>query len=77
MVHRPGFLDPADFFRIRDKISAIAPEIDVFIVANTISSFAARRKAAANPTLLFSPTRLRRFRPLRGRILLWPYHTQA
>ena len=77
MVHRPGFLDPADFFRIRDKISTIAPEIDVFIVANTISIFRRKKEGGGKSDLAVLTDSTKEVPATARQDLLWPYHTQA
>jgi hypothetical protein len=67
LVHEPFVQDRADLEKIARKVSAIAPDIEVFVASNDIPSSSTRKSAARRPTLVYSPTELRSFRPLRGR----------
>jgi glutathione synthase/RimK-type ligase-like ATP-grasp enzyme len=68
LVHEPGVLDWTDLDSIAREVHALAPDIEVFIVSNDLSSSTTRRWAARGPTLVFSPTALREFRPARGKV---------
>lgn len=68
MVYCQGYLDPRDFEAIREKIEARVPDVQVFIVQDSHLAIPVRKKAAMLPTFIFSPCRLKRFRPERGRI---------
>jgi hypothetical protein len=68
MVRQPGWQSAEDFEKIAAHVRDIEPRIAVFVVRrNAIHSYV-RRKAAARPSLIFSPGRLTTFRPLRGRL---------
>lgn len=68
LVHSEGWQDRADLEAIKGFVEAMAPDIEVFIASNDAPSSFTRKKAAARPALIFSPVRLMRFRPDRGRI---------
>ena len=68
LVHTPGWQGVGDFEAIKAQVEAMAPDIAVFIVSNAAREPMARKKAAARPSLIFSPLRLMSFRPDRGRI---------
>ncbi len=68
LVHTPGYQDVADFQAIARTVQELAPDIEVFIASNNISSSATRRIASRLPTLVFSPGNLLTFRPMRGKI---------
>jgi hypothetical protein len=68
LVHEPDVQDWADLEAIARAASALAPDIEVFIASNDIPSSATRKRAARRPTLVYSPTVLRSFRPLRGKV---------
>ena len=68
LVHTMGWQDVADFNTIKAHVEEMAPDIAVFIASNLIASSFTRRKAAARPTLVFSPLRLLKFKPDRGKI---------
>jgi len=68
LVYRKNCVDPADFEEIAEHIRARAPDIQVFIVEDASMALPTAVKAAANPTLVFSPLVLKNFIPLRGRI---------
>jgi hypothetical protein len=68
LVHEPYVQDWSDLEAIAAEIRKLAPDIEVFIASNDIPSSTTRKKAAARPALIFSPTELRSFRPLRGKI---------
>jgi hypothetical protein len=68
LVHQPGCQDIADFHAIADRVSAMAPDIEPFVVVNGTNNPVSRRKAARKPTFVFSPGRIERFHPERGRV---------
>jgi hypothetical protein len=68
LVHSQGWQDVADFEAIRAYVEDSAPDIEVFIVSNVARSSLTRKKAAARPTLVFSPLSLLDFRPMRGKV---------
>jgi hypothetical protein len=68
LVHEPYVQDWSDLEAIAAEVRGLAPDIEVFIASNDIPSSTTRRKAAARPALIFSPTELRSFRPQRGKI---------
>lgn len=68
LVHTPGWQDVGDFEAIKAHVETMAPDIAVFIVNNGSRAPITRKKAAARPSLVFSPLRLLSFRPARGRI---------
>jgi hypothetical protein len=61
-------LDWADLDAVAREVHALAPDIEVFIVSNDVRSPTTRKWAADRPTLVYSPTVLRQFRPLRGKV---------
>jgi hypothetical protein len=68
LVHSEGWQDVADFLKIKAIVEETAPDIETFVASNDIRSSLIRKKAAARPTLVFSPIRLLEFRPDRGKI---------
>jgi hypothetical protein len=68
LVHEPYVQDWSDLEAIAAEVRGLAPDIEVFIASNDIPSSSTRRKAAGRPALIFSPTELRSFQPLRGKI---------
>jgi hypothetical protein len=68
LVHQRVAQDIGDFIRIAEAVRTLAPDIDVFIAENDHPSSLVRKKAAARPSLVFSPGPLGLFRPSRGRI---------
>jgi hypothetical protein len=68
LVHEPDIQDFGDLEAIASEVRALAPDIEVFIASNEIPSSLTRKHAARRPALIYSPTELRRFRPLRGKI---------
>ena len=68
LVHEPFIQDRADLEKIARVVHAIAPDIEVFVASNDIRSSTTRKQASRRPTLIYSPTELRDFQPLRGRI---------
>jgi hypothetical protein len=67
LVHEPYVQDCADLEAIAREVSTLAPDIEVFIASNNIRSSTTRKWAARRPTLVYSPTELRGFQPLRGK----------
>ncbi|HET7850749.1 MAG TPA: hypothetical protein VFL51_16985 [Pseudolabrys sp.] len=79
LVHEPFVQDRADLEAIAHEIHAAAPDIEVFVASNDTRSSTSRRQASRRPTLVYSPTELRSFQPLRGKIYagaLIPKHVQ-
>ena len=68
LVHTPGYQDVADFQAIAGKVQELAPDIEVYIASNNISSSVTRRLAGRRPALVFSPGKLLSFRPARGKV---------
>ena len=68
LVHEPGVLDWSDLDAIAREVHALAPDIEVFIVSNDVRSPTTRKWAASRPALVYSPTVLRQFQPLRGKV---------
>jgi hypothetical protein len=68
LVHTPHLQARSDFETIKAKIATRAPDIEVFIVNNRTPNSVSRRQAARRPSLVFSPVKLGRFAPLRGKI---------
>ena len=68
LVHEPYVQDRADLEAIAREVATFAPDIEVFIASNDIRSSTTRKLAARRPTLVYSPTELRSFQPLRGKI---------
>jgi hypothetical protein len=68
IVHTPTRQERSDFDAIAEMIADRAPDIEVFIVENGSRQSLTRKRAAARPTLVFSPMRLREFFPLRGKV---------
>jgi hypothetical protein len=68
LVHSREWQDLADFEAIKRYIEDQATDIEVFIASNDIPSSATRKIAASRPTLIFSPVRLLKFRPKRGKV---------
>ncbi len=68
IVHTPRMQARSDFEAVATTMAERAPDIAVFIVENGTRASVTRKKAAGRPTLVFSPTAIRDFVPLRGRI---------
>lgn len=68
LVRQNGFQSQADFRAITQRVRNLAPDIEPFIVNNSIGNAVTRRKAAGRPSLIVSFQALHRFRPARGRI---------
>ena len=68
LVHTPGYQAVEDFQSIGRAVQELAPDIEVFIASNSISSSVTRRQAGRRPSLIFSPGRLLTFRPMRGKV---------
>lgn len=68
LVHTEGWQDGNDFYRLAKEVEQRAPDIKTFVVSNTSASHVSRKAAAKEPTLVFSPIRLGRFRPDRGKV---------
>ena len=68
LVHTPGYQAVEDFQSIGRAVQELAPDIEVFIASNSISSSVTRRQAGRRPSLIFSPGKLLSFRPMRGKV---------
>ena len=68
LVHEPYVQDRGDLEAIAREVGSLAPDIEVFIASNDIRSSTTRKLAGRRPTLVYSPTELRSFQPLRGKI---------
>jgi hypothetical protein len=68
LVHEPFVQDRADLEAIARVIHAIASDIEVFVVSNDTPSSTSRKQSSRRPTLVYSPTELRGFQPLRGKV---------
>jgi len=68
LVHFPDLLDPADFHQIADFVRAKAPDIEPFVIADSMEVAEVERRAISKPFLLFAPVSLKRFRPSHGKI---------
>ena len=68
LVHSQGWQDVGDFHKIKSIVDETAPDIETLIASNDIRSSLTRKRAAARPTLVFSPIRLLEFKPDRGKI---------
>jgi len=68
LVHEPYVQDRADLEAIAREVHLQAPDIEVFVASNDTRSSTTRKQAARRPTLVYSPTELRDFQPLRGKI---------
>lgn len=68
LVHSPGWQERGDFEAIKAHVEAMAPDIAVYVVDNTLPASVTRRRAATRPTLTFSPLSLVHFRPVRGKV---------
>lgn len=68
LVHSEGWQDIADLYAIKALVEQQALDIEVFIASNTTRSSLTRKRAAARPSLIFSPIRLLAFSPDRGRV---------
>ena len=68
LVHTPDYQAVEDFQIIGRAVQERAPDIEVFIASNSISSSVTRRQAGRRPSLIFSPATLLSFRPVRGKV---------
>ncbi len=68
LVHQPERQALQDFYDIAALVEEMAPDIRTFVVYNTARNTLTRKKAAALPTLVFSPGELDEFTPTRGKI---------
>lgn len=68
LVHQPGCQDVGDFQKIANYVREISSDIEPFIVNNELRCSVTRKRAAKNPSLIFSPGALNAFRPDRGKI---------
>jgi hypothetical protein len=68
MVRQHGWQSLADWHRIAGYVRDIEPRIATFIVRGDHPRSYVARLAARRPSLVFSPGRIMRFAPLRGRV---------
>jgi len=68
MLYRPRLVDPQDFEEIGQRVRAMAPDIAVHVMSNDLRRPIKVKRLAERPTFVFSPTRMREFRPARGKI---------
>lgn len=69
LVYKPGHLDPADFRQIGSFVRAKAPEIEPFVINDSIDpGDEDLDRATSRPFLLFAPIMLQYFRPKGGKI---------
>jgi hypothetical protein len=69
LVYFPDLLDPADFYQIADFVRAKAPDIEPFVIVDSMDPAAEiEARATSKPFLLFAPVSLKRFRPTGGKI---------
>ncbi|MEJ0097936.1 MAG: hypothetical protein WDM84_08465 [Bauldia sp.] len=76
MVQTENLQSRAEFEAIAARVAARAPEIEVFVVNNSMRNSVSTRAAALRPTLVFSPIELRRFKPRRGKIYAGRSHSK-
>jgi hypothetical protein len=67
LVRREGWQSAADWESLARNVRDYDPRVEPFVVRNELPNSYFRRKAAALPTLVFSPGALLVFRPLRGK----------
>jgi len=67
LVRLPGWQSHEDWVAIARHVTDIEPRIAPFVVRGDLPHSVLRRQAARRPSLIFSPGRLRHFKPLRGR----------
>jgi glutathione synthase/RimK-type ligase-like ATP-grasp enzyme len=70
LVHTPGAQARSDFETIANNISDLDTRIKVHIATNSTPNERINRRIASTPTLVFSPIRLDKFVPVRGKIYL-------
>jgi hypothetical protein len=58
LVYKPGHLDPADFRQIGSFVRAKAPEIEPFVINDSIDPGEDLNRATSRPFLLFAPITL-------------------
>ena len=68
LVHEPFVQDRADLEAIAREVHVLAPDIETFVASNDTRSSTTRKQAGRRPTLVYSPTELRSFQPLRGKV---------
>ncbi len=68
MSYHPDGLDPADFLKIARRIKELASDIAVYIVTDRPQPPTKLQLLAQRRTLVFSPHRLKYFKPLRGAV---------
>lgn len=68
IVHTRGWQDIADWWAVAALIEAAAPDIEVGIANNDMRNLLLRRWQETRPSLVFSASVLRKFRPTTGKI---------
>ena len=68
LVYKPGHLDPNDFRQIGSFVQAKAPDIEPFVINDSIDPLESLDRATTKPFLLFAPIPLQYFRPRGGKI---------
>ena len=68
IVHTPGLQALSDFTTIKALIAERAPDIEVFIFGNHRRHSVMRKWVAGRRTLVFSPTPITAFSPIRGKV---------
>ncbi len=76
LVHTHTLQARSDFEGIKARLADRAPDIEVFVVDNNQPQSVTRRQAARRPSLIFSPIKLLRFSPLRGKVYAASYLTK-
>ena len=69
LVYTKACVDPSDFEEIARNIKARSSDIEVAVLEDETLPLPLILQAAARPSLIFSPLVLRKFIPVRGRIL--------
>jgi hypothetical protein len=68
ILHEPDVQDWGDLEAIAREVRKIASDIEVFLASNDLRSSTTRKWAARRPCLIYCPTVLRSFQPLRGKV---------
>jgi hypothetical protein len=68
LVYKPGLLDPDDFHQIGSFVHAKTPDIEPFVISDSIDPCDDLERATTKPFLLFAPTQLEYFQPKGGKI---------
>lgn len=68
LVHTPGLQARDDFEKIVARIEALDKSIKAFIATNGEDNTELNERIGTQPTLIFSPVEIQKFKPARGRI---------